>query len=210
VRLCAHASAAGADGVAVIGPPYFAFDERELLAHFLAAADACAPTPFYVYEFAARSGYAVPIAVIEQLRQRAPNLRGLKVSDAPFEAVRPYLLKGLEVFVGSEPLVLEGLTGGAAGAVSGLAAAFPSVASRLVHDRDPGAHEAVVRLRQAMAGVPFHAAIKTILQDRGVPVSTAVRRPLRGLAEDERARVLLAAGRWARSTSVTGPPNAAT
>ena len=33
---------AGADGVAVIAPPYFAFTERELVAHFACAAAACA------------------------------------------------------------------------------------------------------------------------------------------------------------------------
>src|SRR6266481_6985769 len=62
--LAEHAAASGADAVAVIAPPYFALDEDELLAHFATAARACAPTPFYVYEFAARSGYAVPLTVL--------------------------------------------------------------------------------------------------------------------------------------------------
>jgi dihydrodipicolinate synthase/N-acetylneuraminate lyase len=173
--------------VAVIGPPYFALDERSMLEHFAAAAEACAPTPFFVYEFAARSGYAVPLHVVERLRELAPNLRGLKVSDSPFDAVRPYLLDGMEVFVGSEPLVLEGLANGAAGAVSGLAAAFPEVVARLVHDRDPTAHDAVCRLRRDLGDVPFHAAIKTVLIRRGVPVTARVRAPLRTLTNAERS-----------------------
>jgi dihydrodipicolinate synthase/N-acetylneuraminate lyase len=36
--LAAHAAEAGAAGVAVIAPPYFAFDADELLEHFAAAA----------------------------------------------------------------------------------------------------------------------------------------------------------------------------
>src|SRR2546423_4527588 len=76
VELAAHAADAGADAVAVMAPPYYTLDEAALLAHFAAAARACAPTSFYVYEFAARSGYAVPISVLEQLRQSAPNIRG--------------------------------------------------------------------------------------------------------------------------------------
>src|SRR5204863_3694549 len=68
--LAAHAAEKGADAVAVIGPPYFALDEAALLAHFEVAAAACAPTPFYVYEFAARSGYAVPLPVVQRLRER--------------------------------------------------------------------------------------------------------------------------------------------
>src|SRR6476660_10595812 len=68
VELAAHAADIGADAVAVMAPPYFPLDDEELLAHFDAAARACAPTSFYVYEFAARSGYAVPVPVIERLR----------------------------------------------------------------------------------------------------------------------------------------------
>src|SRR5438045_6515479 len=62
--LAEHAARAGADGVAVIGPPYFMLDASSLLAHFGAAARACAPTPFYVYELKAASGYAVPLDVL--------------------------------------------------------------------------------------------------------------------------------------------------
>src|SRR6185437_11842478 len=51
---------------AVIAPPYFRLDDDELLAHFEAAASACAPLPFYLYEFEARSGYAIPLALLER------------------------------------------------------------------------------------------------------------------------------------------------
>ena len=53
VALAAHAAASGADAVAVIGPPYFKLDPAAQRAHLVAAAAACAPLPFYVYEFAA-------------------------------------------------------------------------------------------------------------------------------------------------------------
>jgi len=92
VALAEHAAADGADAVAVIAPPYFALDEEELLAHLVAAAAACSPVPFYLYEFEARSGYAIPVAVVERLREQAPNLAGLKVSDSPWGKVAPYLL----------------------------------------------------------------------------------------------------------------------
>src|SRR5438094_6347455 len=106
--LAEHAAAAGAAGVAVISPPYFALDDEALLAHLAAAARAAEPVPFYVYEFKARSGYAVPVPVLERLRERASNFTGLKVSDKPFHAVEPYLLDGLDVFVGAESLVRTG------------------------------------------------------------------------------------------------------
>ena len=69
VRLCAHAVEVGADAVVVIGPPYFRLDEHAQYAHFLAAATACEPLPFYVYEFASTSGYAVAPDVLRRLRE---------------------------------------------------------------------------------------------------------------------------------------------
>jgi dihydrodipicolinate synthase/N-acetylneuraminate lyase len=191
VALAAHARDAGADAVAVIAPPYFPLDEDELLRHLVAAAEACAPLPFYAYSFEARSGYPIPVVVIRTLREAAPNLAGMKVSDTPFDRVEPYLLDGLDLFVGSEPLVREGMTRGAAGAVSGLATAWPDVVARLVHDADEEAHERVVQLRQRLGSLPFHAALKEVLVGRGVLTSAAVRSPLRGLTDEERERVTI-------------------
>ena len=190
VALSRHAAEAGADAVAVIAPPYFPLDEDELLAHYRAAAQACVPLPLYVYEFAGRSGYTIPVAVIERLHEEVTNLAGMKVSDTPFAKIEPYLLEGLDVFIGSEPLVLEGLERGAIGAVSGLATAWPEVVASLVHDWDPMAHARVTDLRDRLVGVPFHAALKTVLAARGVPVRPDVRPPLRGLTAEERELVL--------------------
>jgi dihydrodipicolinate synthase/N-acetylneuraminate lyase len=184
-ELAAHAADLGADAVAVIAPPYFALDERALLEHFAAAALACEPLPFYVYEFAARSGYAVPLDVLAKLRERASNLAGLKVSDRPWERFAPYLLDGLDVFVGPEALIPQGLAAGAVGAVSGLASVFPKVVARAVRERTGDASE-LERLREGLERFPFHAAAKRALQRRGLPVREDVRAPLRRLTEAER------------------------
>lgn len=195
VALATHAKEIGADAVAVIAPPYFPLDEPALLEHLRAAAEACGPLPFYVYEFAGRSGYAIPVAVIERLRGTSPNLAGLKVSDTPWSAIEPYALEGLDLFVGSEPLVLEALEHGADGAVSGLATAFPEIVAALVHDRDATAGDHVSTLRTLLAGVPFHAALKEVLVARGVPIRPDVRPPLRPLTPQEREVALDAARR---------------
>jgi dihydrodipicolinate synthase/N-acetylneuraminate lyase len=172
VALARHAAEVGADAVAVIGPPYFAYDEEALYRHFAAAADASGALPFYLYEFHARAGYSIPLPVIERLGDR---LAGLKVSNRPFEAVEPYLIDGLDVFIGAESLIEEGLARGAAGSVSGLAAAFP----------EGGSPER----RQALERFPFHSALKTLVGLRGVPVRPDVRAPLRPLTDDERAEL---------------------
>ena len=186
VELAAHAADIGADAVSVIAPPYFALDEAELLSHLDAAARACDPTPFYVYEFAARSGYAVPVAVLERLREAAPNFRGLKVSDVPWERFAPYLVEGLDIFVGPEALIPQGLAAGAVGAVSALGSAFPELIAGAV--RDPESAD-LAPVRTAVERFPFQSALKTVLARRGVPINPDVRRPLRTLTEEERAEL---------------------
>jgi dihydrodipicolinate synthase/N-acetylneuraminate lyase len=185
VALAEHAAAAGATGVAVIGPPYFRLDADALFEHFRRAAAACAPVPFYLYEFEAVSGYAIPLPVVERLRGAAPNLAGLKVSDSPFDKVEPYLLEGLDVFVGAEPLLADGLAAGAAGAVSGLAAAFPAEVAEVVRAQSAAGAEGLGRLRAAIERFPRHAALKALVARRGVPLRGDVRAPLRDLTPDE-------------------------
>lgn len=201
VALSAHAAETGADAVAVIGPPYYAFDERALEQHFVAAARACAPTPFYVYEFAARTGYALPTAVVERIRDASDNVAGMKVSDAPFSTVEPYLALGLDVFVGAEVLLPEGFDAGAVGTVSGLASVFPEAVVALV--RDPGEEtlEPVRALRSALERAPFVSSGKRVLRRRGVPVREDVRRPMRPLTDEEREQVDRTVAEWLGSSS---------
>jgi dihydrodipicolinate synthase/N-acetylneuraminate lyase len=184
--LAEHAASHGAAGVAVIPPPYFALDAEAVWRHLDAAAQACAPLPFYIYEFAARSGYAVPIEVVERLRSTAPNLAGLKVSDSPFDLVRPYLIDGLDVFIGAEGLISQGLKLGAVGSVSGLAGALPELTIDAVRTATPEASARAARARAAIEPFPFQSALKFILQRRGVAIEDAVRAPLRTLDDAQR------------------------
>jgi dihydrodipicolinate synthase/N-acetylneuraminate lyase len=196
VELAADAAAAEADGVAVIPPPYYLLTDGELEEHLAAAAAACAPTSFYVYAFSDRSGYPVPPRVVEQLRRRAPNLAGLKVSESPFERLLPYLGLGLRVFVGNEPLVAEAAaTAEIAGSVSAVASVFPEAIRALLDDPNPERAAGVEALRAAMSRQPLIPTAKALLRGRGVPIGPDVRAPLRSLtleeAEAARARTEL-------------------
>jgi dihydrodipicolinate synthase/N-acetylneuraminate lyase len=201
VALAAHAAELGAVAVAVIAPPYFPLDDRALVEHFTAAAAACAPTPFYVYEFERSSGYPVPPHVLEMLRERAPNLAGLKVSDTPWERFSPYLIEGLDVFVGPEALIQRGLEAGAAGAVSALATAFPELVAQAVRQPSVESSERLRDLRAQIETFPRHAALKRVLRLRDVPVQPDVRRPLRQLTEEEETRLDELVPSWLEATA---------
>ena len=190
-ELAAHAVEIGADAVGVIPPPYFPLDDAALSAHLVAAATACAPLPFFIYAFAARSGYPVTLDVVARVREAAPNLAGLKVSEAPWEKVEPYLGLGLPVFVGQEPFIPRALAAGAVGAVSGLAAAFPEAVRAVLDSPDAAGESRLEALRRAMesSGGPFIAAVKHVLGSRGVPVQPDLRPPLNGLTAEAAVRL---------------------
>ena len=189
VALAADAVDAGADAVAVIAPPYFVLDEIAQLAHFAAAARACAPAPFYVYEFAKTSGYPVALDVLARLQEAAPNFGGLKVSDAPWDAFAPYLLPDLDVFVGPESLIYRGLQAGAVGAVSALASAFPAEVAAAVREPTEAAAARVGGLRATVDTFPRQAALKRVIAAKGVKLESTVRAPLRDLTPAEAVRL---------------------
>lgn len=181
VALAEYAAAIAADAVAVIPPPYFPLDDDALLEHLSAAAQACAPVPFYVYEFERASGYAVPHDVLDRLRDAAPNLAGMKVSDTPYEKFARYLGLAVEVVVGPEGFIGRGLDAGAVGAVSALASAFPERVVAAVRERS----DELASLRESIERFPRHAALKHVVRRRGVPLQPDVRPPLRPLTPDE-------------------------
>ncbi len=181
VALAAHAAEAGADAVAVIGPPYFKLDAKAQRAHLLAAARACAPLPFYVYEFAATAGYAFDPAMLLHLREEADNVAGMKVSDSPWDAFERYLLDGFDIFVGPEALIHRGREAGAVGAVSALASAFPEEVAAVVREPTEAGAARLADLRGRMESFPRHAALKRVVGWKGVPLRPDVRPPLRDL-----------------------------
>ncbi|MBW3613419.1 MAG: dihydrodipicolinate synthase family protein [Chloroflexi bacterium] len=184
--LAAHAAEIGADAVAVIAPPYFPLDADALAAHFIAAARAASPLPFFCYAFTGRSGYPLPVEVIRRIAEQVDNLAGLKVSESPFERVEPYLDLGLPVLIGNEPLLAEGLARGAIGTVSGMASAFPDVVRAALDNPDDTATARLREVRGVMeAAGQFIAAAKHVLAMRGVPVRPDVRAPLRALTDGE-------------------------
>jgi hypothetical protein len=164
-------------------------DEAAQLAHFTAAARACAPVPFYVYEFARTSGYPVALDVLRRLRENVETFAGLKVSDSPWEAFAPYLTLGVDVLVGPEALIHRGIEGGAVGAVSALASAFPAEVAAVVHEPTEDGAARLAELRGSVERFPRQAAMKRIIASRGVPVQPDVRPPLRDLTSAEIAEL---------------------
>jgi dihydrodipicolinate synthase/N-acetylneuraminate lyase len=188
-ELSRAAAADGAAGVAALAAPGQRLDGAAVTHYLAVTANACSPLPFYAYIYTARSGYAISPAVLEDVAEPADNFRGAKISDPEPAAVDAFLGHGYDVLVGAESLIPAAFDAGAAGAVSGLATAFPSIVAEAVHGRSTSACAAVHGLRDAFATLPLQAALKRVLRRLGLPVNCAVRRPLRPLTDAETREV---------------------
>ncbi len=124
--------------------------------------------------------------MLERLRDDASNLVGLKVSDTPWARFAEYVLPGLDIFVGPEALIAEGIAHGAVGAVSALASALPREVAAVVREPSPEGAERLGELRAFVERFPRQAALKRLLALQGVPVGEDVRAPLRALTREER------------------------
>ncbi len=93
-------------------------------------------------------------------------------------------MEGLDVFVGPERLIHQGIEAGARGAVSALATAFPELVSEALREPSAVSSARAGAVRDAREGFPRHAALERVLALRGVPV----REDVRGAAPPARRR----------------------
>jgi len=127
VRFVRDARAAGASGFMVLPPYVYSSDWREMKAHIaaiLAATDL--PSMLYNNPVAYRTDF-LP-AQIAELAHEFPHLAAVKESSTDVRrvtAIRALLGDRLEILVGVDDAIVEGIAAGAVGWIAGLVNAFP-------------------------------------------------------------------------------------
>jgi dihydrodipicolinate synthase/N-acetylneuraminate lyase len=188
-RLIAAAVDAGAAGVSAIVPYYYAFGEREIVAHFRALLRAAGETPLYAYTFPARTGNAFSPEAFGALV--ADGLAGMKDSTSDVALHEAYLAAapGAEVFVGSPSHLLHALRAGSRGGVAALANLRPELVLALAAAWHAGDDAEAERLQEKVrateravnAGPPLvglKQAVAALMAERGGRYPAALRSPL--------------------------------
>ena len=133
VELARAAHASGASGLMVLPPYAYSTDWREMRAH-VEAVIAATPLPCMLYNNPIAYGTDFLPEQIAELAQAQPNLEAVKESSSDVRRITELtrLTDGrLELLVGLDDLVVEGLAAGAVGWVAGLVNAFPDETVRL-------------------------------------------------------------------------------
>jgi len=127
VEVARGAASAGARGLLVLPPYVYRGDARETLAHFRAVIRAT-DLPSMLYNNPAAYGVDVLPEQILDLAAEHPQLTGVKESSGDvrrISAIRALVGDRLDLAVGLDDGVLEGVAAGAVGWVAGLANALP-------------------------------------------------------------------------------------
>jgi 1-pyrroline-4-hydroxy-2-carboxylate deaminase len=195
-----RAADAGATGLLVLPPYVYRPDDREVVAHFgrvFRATD----LPCMLYNNPPAYGTDVRPDQVLALAEAHPTLTGVKESSGDvrrISALRAELGDRVEVAVGVDDAVVEGVAAGAVGWVAGLANAFPRASVELFDrarrgDAGPAAelYRWFLPLLRMDATPKFVQQIKLIQAERGHG-SPRVRPPRLELEGEERSGVLAA------------------
>jgi 4-hydroxy-tetrahydrodipicolinate synthase len=150
VRLAKAAADAGCRGLMVLPPYVYSTDWREMKAH-VAAVLRATPLSCMLYNnpVAYRTDF-LPAHIVE-LAAEHPNLHAVKESSADVRrvtALRAALGPRLQILVGVDDLIVEGVAAGAVGWIAGLVNAFPAESVALFDAAQRGDRDAAFRLYQ--------------------------------------------------------------
>lgn len=198
VRLAREAEKIGCAALMVLPPYVYSTDWREMKAHVEAVIRATSlPCMLYNNPVAYKTDF-VPEQIAE-LAAQLPNLQAVKESSADvrrFAAIRALLGERLELLVGMDDAIVEGVAMGATGWIAGLVNAYPYESVRLFElARDGGARAAqelyawFLPLLRLDTVPKFVQLIKLVQEQVGLG-SERVRAPRMALEGAERAAAL--------------------
>lgn len=194
IRYSEAAAKMGYDGLMVAVPPYSRPNQRELLAHYKAVAEAV-DIPIILYNFPWRAGTEVGFEVLDGLLDY-PHVIGMK--EASGEMGRVYAMRlrygeRYQMVCGSDDQALDYFLWGTTCWIGGAASCAPRQHAAVLNAALAGdflsarAHmDKLLPLLRNMEGGSYTQKVKLGCELLGIPVGKP-RRPLLPLAEEERA-----------------------
>lgn len=214
VRLTRKATRENAGGVLVLPPFHFRQVRPEGLFRFynqLIQTVGNANLRLYFYHFPELSGVPIPFSVIQRLQKVYPTqIAGIKDSSGEWDHTQALCqsFPELQVFSGTERLLLPVLEAGGAGCISATANVTAPLAAQVLAKWREGSvpdslQDSLTTLRTEFAPLPTIPALKQLLaQEIGEPDWATVRPPLAPLSESEEATVTEIAGRLQRNVNL--------
>jgi len=199
VALGRHALAAGVEDLLILPPFYYKGPEDAgLIAHFEAVAAGLGNRrhAIHLYHIPPVAVVGFSVELVGRLRERLPQVRGLKDSSGDIETTRAMIRAHPEmaIFCGSEAFLLDTLTAGGAGCITATAnvnaAHIRDAYDRWREPEAPARQAALTEFRKYIQAYKAIPAMKALLAEaRGDPGWRAVRPPFLPLSEEAADRM---------------------
>lgn len=171
-RMAEHAARAGVDAICCV-PPFFYRQSDEAIVEHYRVVGAAADLPLFVYNLPQSTGVEITPELMLKIKERVPQLRGLKHSAPSFANVRAFAKMGLDCLIGSCFLMLPALTIGASGLVDGPPNFAPELWVEIWDAYNAGdlkraeaAQDRATEAAKAVLEHGFHAAMKAVISER--------------------------------------------
>lgn len=200
LELVLHAKAAGAKAAGVVSPFFFRQTDAAIIEYYSAILEAAGDFPIYIYNIPANTNNDVKAEVVRKLREKYPNLTGVKFSYPDIVRICEYVRiekGGLDTLIGCDRLIYPACKSGAVGTVTGPAAVFPEIFNKLWTLIEQGNDEEAQKLQyyiqessEKMSAYQEIPMIKQYLKSIGVIATDVCRIPFYTVPEKEKEQIM--------------------
>jgi 4-hydroxy-tetrahydrodipicolinate synthase len=185
VHLTERATEIGVDAHLVVTPYYNKPNQRGIVAHFQAVAEAT-DLPIVAYNIPSRCVVDIPNGLLREMAETIPNVQAVK--QANNDNLAP--IEGLALLAGNDDVLARTMDLGGTGGILVAAHLFGNEMKRIVEepDRREEIHDSLVDVFEALGVTTNPMPIKAALRMAGHTVG-GFRLPMVDLAEDEEAVV---------------------
>jgi dihydrodipicolinate synthase/N-acetylneuraminate lyase len=214
VELARHAASVGADGVAVLTPYFYHYDQKSLAQHYITVANAVPDLPVFLYHLPEFAWNRITPELLDELLKTCPNIQGIKHSDSDMVLLQEYRRIAGDNFCllsGDDSVEFAALSSGANGCISGKSSCFPELPVALYRAFSSGDYALARQIQHQINNLatvldgPLGmglAFFKAALLYRGINVG-GMRAPMRELTSDERGDLVTGLGKLRQSGIIT-------
>lgn len=193
---------AGADAVIIVGPYYSAANEEDVFKYYDEVMGKINGDVF-LYNYADRTGYDVPVSTILRLKEKHANFIGIKDTHALLRHTQKYVNEvknvypDLLIYTGYDCNCIGNVISGGDGCIGALSNMFPKMCHDVIQALKDEDIVAITKLQREIdekfkfyeVYTPFNPVMKWAMNELGMPMQEYCKEPLTALSSEVKTQL---------------------
>ena len=193
---------AGADAVIIVGPYYSAVNAEDVFRYYDDVMEKI-NGDVYLYNYADRTGYDIPVSTILRLKEKHPNFVGIKDTHALLRHTQKYVNEiksvypDMLIYTGYDSNCIGNVISGGDGCIGALSNMFPKMCHDVIKALKEEKLEDIKILQREIdekfkfyeVYTPFNPLMKWAMKEIGMPMQEYCKEPLTELSEDTKKQL---------------------